>query len=137
MTRHPLPAQSPTTTTSSPSEIASDPPADRPVAKPVRLRQLAATDLQNASEFYRQQGGEQTALAFIDVVERAIRRIGGNPNVGSLRYSYELAIPELRARPLSRFPFIVFYVDAEEIVDVWRILHGLRDIPTTLQQPDA
>jgi toxin ParE1/3/4 len=107
------------------------------VATPVRLRQLAATDLENASEFYRQQGGEQTALDLIDVVERAIRRIGRNPNVGSLRFAHELAIPDLRAWPLSRFPFIVFYVDAEEIVDVWRILHAHRDIPTTLQRPDA
>lgn len=107
------------------------------MAKPVRLRQLAATDLENASELYRQQGGEETALDFIDVVERAIRRIGRNPNVGSLKSAHELAIPELRAWPLSRFPFIVFYIDAEEIVDVWRILHGNRDIPTTLQRPDA
>jgi toxin ParE1/3/4 len=106
------------------------------VAKPVRLRQLAAADLDDASEYYRREAGEQTALDFIDVVERGIKRISSGPHVGSLRFGYELAIPDLRAWPLQRFPYVVFYVVTDDEIDVWRILHARRDIPATLAPPE-
>jgi hypothetical protein len=51
----------------------------------------------------------EVALGFIDAVERAISQISRS---GSLRFSYELGIPHLRARPLDRFPYLVFYVAA-------------------------
>lgn len=107
------------------------------MAKTVRLRELAATDLADASEHYRRQAGAQTALDFIDTVERGISRLGRSPQVGSLRFAYELAIPGLRARPLRRFPYVVFYVDTPDVIDVWRILHTRRDIPTTLEPPET
>ena len=107
------------------------------MAKPVRLRRLAAADLDDASEYYRQEVGEQTALDFIDAVERGIERIGRSPDVGSLRFAYELAIPDLRAWPLQRFPYLVFYVVADAETDVWRILHTRRDVEATLEPPET
>ena len=106
------------------------------MAKLVRLRQLAAADLEGASEYYRRDAGEQTALDFIDAVERAVVRIRRSPQVGSLRFAYELAIPELRAWPLPRFPYVVFSVVTDEEIDVWRILHTRRDVPATLKRPE-
>jgi toxin ParE1/3/4 len=107
------------------------------VAKPVRLRQLAAADLDDASEHYRLQAGEQTALDFIDAVERGITRIRRSPHVGSLRFAYEFAIPDLRSWPLRRFPYVVFYIVTDDEIDVWRILHTRRDVPATLEPPDS
>jgi toxin ParE1/3/4 len=107
------------------------------VAKRVRLRQLAAADLDDASEYFREGAGEQTALDFIDAVERVITRIGRTPRVGSLQFAYELAIPGLRAWPLPRFHYVVFYVVADEEIDVWRILHNRRDLPASLTPPEA
>lgn len=107
------------------------------MATPVRLRALAAADLVDASEYYRQESGAQTALAFIDAVEHGIKRISRRPHVGSLRFAYELAIPDLRAWPLQRFPYVVFYVVADDEIDVWRILHERRDVPTTLEPPNT
>ena len=107
------------------------------MAKPVRLRQLAAADVDDASEYYRREAGEQTALDFIDAVERAIKRIRRSPHVGSLRFAYELAIPDLRARQLQRFPYVVFYVVNDEEIDVWRILHTRRDVPATLEPSET
>ena len=46
--------------------------------------------------------------------------------------SYELEIPGLRVRPVTRFPYLVFYVVGDKIVDVWRILHSRRDIPSSV-----
>ena len=107
------------------------------MAKLVRLRQLAAADLEGASEYYRREAGEQTALDFIDAVERAVKRIRRSPHVGSLRFAYELAIPDLRAWQVQRFPYVVFYVVTDEEVDVWRMLHTRRDVPATLEPPET
>lgn len=124
------------TPTSSPCEPASVPATERTVAKPVRLRQLAAVDLDDASEYYRREAGEQTALDFVDAVERGVKRVSRSPHVGSLRFAYELAIPDLRAWPLQHFPYVVFYVVGDEEIDVWRILHTRRDVAAALDSPE-
>lgn len=124
------------TRTSSRCATASGQATEYTVARPVRLRALAAADIEAASGYYVDQVSEQTALEFIDAVERGIRRISRNPNVGSLHFAYELALPDLRAWPLQRFPYVVFYVATSDVIDVWRVLHSRRDLPTALQPPD-
>ena len=105
------------------------------MARPVRLRQLAAIDLEDTSDYYRREAGAQVALEFIDAVERGMRRISRNPQLGSLHFAYELAIPDLRAWPLQRFPYVLFYVDADDEIDLWRILHTRRDPPSAIEPP--
>ena len=107
------------------------------MAKLVRLRQLAASDVEGAREYYLREAGEQTALDFIDAVERAVKRIRRSPQVGSLRFAYELAIPDLRAWPMQRFPYVVFYVVTDDEIDVWRILHTRRDVQATIEPPET
>ncbi|AJG12711.1 RelE/ParE family plasmid stabilization system protein [Pseudomonas plecoglossicida] len=34
--------------------------------------------------------------------------------------------------PLKRYPYLVFYVERDDHVDVQRILYGMRDIPEWL-----
>lgn len=101
-------------------------------ARPIELRQLAAADIDDAVDHYNGEGGESLALRFVDALEHAVGRIGRSPHVGSLRFSYELDIPELRAWALNRFPYIVFYVAGDDRIDVWRVLHSRRDIPKAL-----
>ncbi len=105
--------------------------------KPIRLRALAAADLENAAIYYRDNGGQQVAGDFIAAVQAAFQMISSGPGIGSLRYSYDLDIPQLRAFPVERFEHAVFYVEADDLVDVWRILHTRRDIPETLGRPGA
>lgn len=106
------------------------------MARSVRLRALAAADIETTSDYYVDLVSEQTALEFIDAVERGIRRISRSPNVGSLHFAYELALPRVRAWPLQRFPYVVFYVAASDEIDVWRVLHSRRDLSEALQLPD-
>ena len=40
--------------------------------------------------------------------------------------------PGLRIVTVADFPQLVFYVEAPTHVDVWRVLHGERDLPSTL-----
>lgn len=98
----------------------------------VRLRERAATDIDQAVDYYLAEADAEVASRFVDDVERAIGQISRSPHSGSRRYSYELEIPGLRVRPLARFPHVVFYVVGDEVVDVWRILHTRRDIPSAI-----
>jgi toxin ParE1/3/4 len=100
----------------------------------VRFRARAAADVDAAVDHYGREGGDALALDFVEALEQSVRRLRGAPHLGSLRFSYEVGIPELRAIATKRFPYIVVYVPdvADVDVDVWRVLHDRRDIPATL-----
>ena len=106
------------------------------MAKPVELRQLAADDIDAALSYYQREAGESLASRFVDALEAELSNLSRHPLVGSLRYSYELNIPALRSWSLAAFPYIVFYIDRAEFVDVWRVLHARRNIPAWLAPPD-
>ena len=103
--------------------------------KPVVLRERARRDIDEAVEHYTAEAGPAVALAFIDALEDALRRIGEQPAAGSPRYAHELDIPGLRFRPTGKFPYFVFHVEGEAEIDVWRVLHGTRDIPAGVREP--
>jgi toxin ParE1/3/4 len=39
-----------------------------------------------------------------------------------------LNLPGLRFWTLTRYPYLVFYVERDTHIDVWRVLQGQRDI---------
>jgi toxin ParE1/3/4 len=69
-------------------------------------------------------------LGFIDALEQAYSHISRHPTTG------ELNLPGLRFWPLKRYPHLVFYLERSDHIDVWRVLHGKRDIPAWMQEPD-
>lgn len=100
--------------------------------KPAQLRAVAANDIELAVDHYLDEANSDVAARFVDALERDLRRLARQPHLGSLRFAYELGIPGLRAWPVHRFPYVVFYVEQGEQLDVWRVLHERRDIPSTL-----
>ena len=104
--------------------------------KPVVLRERARRDIDEAIKHYVSETGPAVALKFIDALEDTIRQIGEQPTSGSPRHAHELEIPGPRFRLIGRFPYLVFYVERESEIDVWRVLHGARDIPAWMRQPD-
>jgi toxin ParE1/3/4 len=102
----------------------------------VRFRARAAADVDDAVDHYRREAGEAVAIDFIQSLERCVRQIGRSPHIGSLRFSYELDIPELRVLSTRRFPYLIFYVPIDDSIDIWRVLHSRRDIPSTLAEDD-
>lgn len=103
--------------------------------KPVVPRVQAERDVNETLAHDLEGASEAVALRFIDALERAFLHIGRHPASGSPRYARELSIPGLRFRPLRRFPYLVFYLERENYVDVWRVLHGRRHIPSWMQEP--
>lgn len=102
-------------------------------AKPVIPRTLAKQDVDEALSYYLSEEAEQAALGFIDALEQAYAHISRHPATGSPRYAHELDLPGLRCWTLKRYPHIVFYVERDDHIDVWRVLHGMRDIPAWLR----
>ena len=105
-------------------------------AKPVWPRELANRDVDEAIAHYLSEGAQQAALGFIDALEQAYVHIGRHPATGSSRYAHELNLPGLRFWPLARYPHLVFYIERKDHIDVWRVLHGQRDIPAWMHEPD-
>lgn len=103
-------------------------------AKPVVLRQAAEQDIGEVVEYYRAEAGEVVALQLIDELERVLTRMSTHPGSGSSRYAHDLGLPGLRFQLLRKFPHLVFYVEQESSIDVWRVLHGHRDIPAWLRE---
>ncbi|MGF1548620.1 MAG: type II toxin-antitoxin system RelE/ParE family toxin [Thiotrichales bacterium] len=104
--------------------------------RPVVPRAQARRDIEDAIAYYVAEGSEQAAIGFVDAIEQAFTHIGRHPATGSPRYAHELNLPGLRCWPLKRYPHLVFYVERDDHVDVWRILHGQRDIPAWMQEPE-
>lgn len=103
---------------------------------PVIPRELARLDAEQAIDHYLVEAGRDVAFGFIDALEAAYAQIGANPAGSSPRWGHELNLPGLRSRKLKRFPYLVFFVAREDHVDVWRILHAQRDIPSWLQDSE-
>lgn len=105
-------------------------------ARPVVPRALANRDIDEAINYSRDEHANSAALGFIDALEQAYAHISQHPGTGSPRYAHELNLPGLRSWPLVDYPRIVFYVERPDRIDVWRVLHGQRDIPAWMQPPD-
>jgi toxin ParE1/3/4 len=104
--------------------------------KPVRPREIARRDVEAAIDYYIREAGPEVARRFIAALESAYRTIAEHPAAGSPRYAHALALAGLRSRQLMRFHHLVFYVERDEHIDVWRVLHAQRDIPAGLQEPE-
>jgi toxin ParE1/3/4 len=106
-------------------------------AKPVIPRAEARRDIDEAIDYYLQEAGDRVALRFIDALEATLRQVGQSPAAGSPRWAHELDLPGLRSRLVTRFPYLVFYQERDDHIDVWRVLHAKRDIAVWLQEPTS
>jgi len=102
-------------------------------AKALVQRTLALRDIDQAITYYLEQDASPAALGFVDELERAYAHISKHPGTGSPRYGQELVIPNLRSWSLGKYPYLVFYVERADHIDIWRVLHMKRDIPASMQ----
>jgi toxin ParE1/3/4 len=101
--------------------------------KPVIPREQAHKDVEEALSYYLSEGATTAALGMIDALEKAYSHMGRYPATGSPRFAHDSNLPSLRAWQLKRYPYVVFYVERTDHIDVWRVLHGRRDVPAWLQ----
>lgn len=97
-------------------------------AKPVIPRVLAREDVEHVVSYYLAEATEQVAVGFIDALQQGYGHISRHPTSGISRYGHDLDLPGLFCWPLKRYPYLVFYVERDDHIDVWRVLHAKRDI---------
>lgn len=105
--------------------------------KPLVPRIAAERDIDAIADHYTLEAGEDVAHAFAEALQAAYRAISERPRTGSPRFSNEYDLPGLRSRRLGRFPYFVFYVERDDQIDVWRVVHAQRDIARSLKQGDG
>ena len=103
--------------------------------KPIVSRDSALRDIEETVAYYLAEGSAQAVKGFVAALKQASAHIGRNPATGSLRYAHSLNLHGLRSWPLKRYPQLVFYVEREAHVEIWRVLHGRRDLSEWLQMP--
>lgn len=88
--------------------------------KPVIIHSLAREELDESIAFYEQR---KTGLGMdlLRAVERALRRIQENPNIGA---PYKAT--EFRYYVVQGFPFIIFYGDLTEALWIVAVAHAKR-----------
>ncbi|RUV95943.1 type II toxin-antitoxin system RelE/ParE family toxin [Mesorhizobium sp. M1A.F.Ca.IN.022.07.1.1] len=100
-------------------------------------RALALRDIEDTVDYYAREAGSHVALAYVEDLQTAYKVIANHPASGSLRYSYAIGLPGLRSVQLKRYPYLIFYVEQADHIDVWRVLHAKMDIPAWLQNPNS
>jgi len=102
-------------------------------AKPVVPRRQADEDVDNAADFYLHEAGEDMALAFVHSIEHTYYQISRLPEAGSPRYAERLEVPGLRFWKAKKFPYLIFYVDLGNRIEIWRVLHERMDLPAWIR----
>ena len=96
--------------------------------KEVRLRPQAKRDRVAEVKYYRKVAGAAVAMRLVETTRHTLRQVGDNPEIGSPRLGAELGLSELRVWSLPGFPLVWMYIDAEEYVDVLRLVGERQDI---------
>ncbi|ROZ63415.1 type II toxin-antitoxin system RelE/ParE family toxin [Ramlibacter sp. WS9] len=105
-------------------------------AKPAVLRPAAVIDVEDATAYYAQEGGTALATRWVGALEAAFRHISLHPATGSTRYAAVLDLPGLRFSAVTRFPYLIFYLECDDHLDVWRVLQAQKNIPAWLAEQD-
>ncbi len=58
----------------------------------------------------------QVAGRFVDELERTTRQLERHPELGSLRFAFELDLPGVRSFRVESFPYVVVYLVRDDLV---------------------
>ena len=105
--------------------------------KAIVPRSLALRDIEDAVDYFAREVGSHIALAYVEDLQDAYKLIASHPASGSLRFGYEIGLPGLRSVQLKRYPYLIFYLEQADHIDVWRVLHAKMNIPAWLQNPSS
>jgi plasmid stabilization system protein ParE len=89
-------------------------------------------------EWYAEQGSEEVAYRFKEILEATIQQLARQPEIGRIRRFRNLRLDGLRSFRVAP-PFrslLIFYRvrSGTETLDLVRLIHGGRDLPRRLTQ---
>jgi toxin ParE1/3/4 len=98
-------------------------------------RPAADRDLVESYRYYARKAGLRTADRFFAQVEATFARLAKMPGIGTRYEPDEPLYADLRYFPVSRFrDYLVFYRPLPDGIEVFRVLHGARDIQGILAE---
>ena len=100
--------------------------------KPAHLRPQAEADLIEATRHYAKEGSLDLAERMFDAAIEALKPIERMPAMGSPRLGQLCEIPGLRSWRVSGFPMQWLYLEADDHLDVVRLLGDRQDIVAIL-----
>ncbi|HWD94586.1 MAG TPA: type II toxin-antitoxin system RelE/ParE family toxin [Verrucomicrobiae bacterium] len=87
-------------------------------------------DLQTAARFIHRDN-PAAAHSFLEAAYDTFEFLARNPDVG--RQRKDLDFPEIRSWRVSGFRrYLIFYRALPDRIQIWRVLHGARDLHQTL-----
>jgi toxin ParE1/3/4 len=90
-------------------------------------------DLQTAARFIHQDNPIAARL-FLEAAYNTFKFLASNPGVG--RQRADLGFPEIRSWRIGGFRrYLIFYRELPDRIQIWRVLHGARDLHQTLGGP--
>ena len=81
----------------------------------------AEADVLEAYRWYESKGFGLGAI-FVSEVDETLARIESSP------MSFAISYGEMRRAVLKRFPYVVYFRDADDVVQVFGVLHGRRNV---------
>jgi toxin ParE1/3/4 len=101
----------------------------------IRIRARARQDLIEIFQRYAREVGVGVARRFRVQADAAFARLAGMPGMGTRYEADNPAFGELRYFPLtSRFKSYLVFYRLPDGIEVARVLHGARDIPSILAE---
>ena len=83
-------------------------------------------DLQAAARFIRRDN-PTAARAFLEAAYDSFEFLARNPGVGRRRA--DLGFPDVRSLRVEGFRrYLIFYRELSDRIQIWRVLHGARDL---------
>lgn len=91
-------------------------------------------DLQNAARYLRQHNPEM-GRRFLGAAYESFEFLARNPGVGRPRA--DLGFQHLRSWHVFGFRrFLIFYSELPNRIQIWRVLHGARDLQNIVPLPE-
>lgn len=100
--------------------------------KTYHLKAAAEADLLRTHAYYLKESGADLADRFTMAIEDALEHVCHHPGTGSTRYANTTGLNGLRFWLVSHFPYAVFYIERDQLIEIVRVLHQSSDIPAHL-----
>jgi toxin ParE1/3/4 len=98
-------------------------------------RRGARQDLISIYRHYAREAGVRVADRFYAAAEATFTRLAKSPGLGARYHPDHPALAGLRYSTVSRFKnYLVFYRPIGGGIEILRVLHGARDVPSILAE---
>lgn len=86
---------------------------------------------------YLLETNPQSATKFVMELRQAFALLSGNPRIGAKRQYRLPALEGIRLFPLKKYSsYLIFYLNADDSLEIVRVLHGRRDLETLFSEPE-